>query len=55
MANRFEVVKKEAVSAAPPMFAFILRDRTTGVLYISFNGGLAPLVDRDGKPLTSLD
>lgn len=65
MDNRFEVVKYEEIplSSVNPSAGFcfdlyVLKDKVTGVLYMYnafFNtAGLTPLIDADGKPLTSL-
>ena len=51
---RFEIVRKETVSFARA--AIILRDTQTSVLYLFMEsgnaGGLTPLLDREGKPIS---
>lgn len=55
MEKRFEKISEESVGGN--IYAQVLRDRTTGVLYLCTNWGsgtgLTVLVDKDGKPLTS--
>jgi len=52
--NRFEIVLEEK----PDMMTSqrILKDKMTGVLYFyhawGYGGGLTPLIDIDGKPLS---
>ncbi len=58
MNNRFEFVKEEVLIVNDyghhTIIAFF-RDKVTGVYYISQNmDSITPLVDADGKPLTSL-
>lgn len=60
MENRFEFVKHEQVALGNEftyMDVFILRDKQTGVMYVAHNfgasGGLTPLLDKDGKPMTT--
>ena len=66
MNNRFEFVKYEKIpfssvnpGMAPSCFGlYVLKDKVTGVLYMynefTNRAGLTPLIDADGKPLTSL-
>ena len=65
MDNRFEFVKYEKIplSSVNPSASsldyfnlYVLKDKVTGVLYVysDFRAGLTPLIDADGKPLTSL-
>ena len=53
--ERFEVVLKEGSSLSDAGQTIILRDKETGVQYLwvksGYAGGLAPLLDADGKPL----
>lgn len=59
MESRFEAVKQEniAFSNGWTMEVFVLRDKQTGVMYIAERtgnaGGLTPLLDKDGKPMTT--
>jgi len=52
--NRFEIILEETIGMASGNR--ILRDKETGVLYLfhgwGYGGGLTPLLDRDGLPLT---
>jgi len=52
--NRFQIVLEEKNSKLSN--SRILRDSETGVLYLyhvwGYSGGLTPLLDNDGKPLT---
>jgi hypothetical protein len=52
--NRFEVIDTEGGFSGPSRT--ILLDTSTGVQYLFVQegnaGGLCPLLDRDGKPLT---
>ena len=52
MENRFDFVSNEYVPDVG--FLYFFRDMKTGVIYVARdnNGGLCPLVDRDGKPVT---
>ena len=54
--ERFEVVLKEGSSLTEAGQITILRDKETGVQYLwvksGYAGGLSPLLDKDGKPLT---
>ena len=54
--ERFEVLLKEGSSLSDAGQVIILRDRETGVQYLwvksGYAGGLTPLLDADGKPLT---
>jgi hypothetical protein len=54
--ERFEVVLKEGNGLTDAGQVMILRDRETGVQYLwvksGYAGGLSPLLDKDGKPLT---
>lgn len=52
--DRFEIVYKQNGFGR---FLHVLKDRNTGVLYLftahgNYGGGLCPLVDRDGRPLS---
>ena len=50
--ERFEVVSKEGGLMNTAGQILILRDKETGVQYVSgYVGGLTPLLDADGKPL----
>ncbi|MCL1823245.1 MAG: DUF6440 family protein [Oscillospiraceae bacterium] len=50
--KRFEKVQREGALEG----ALVLKDTETGVLYLfyaaGYAGGLTPLLDKDGKPLT---
>ncbi len=52
--TRFEVIESEGGFAGPSRT--ILLDTATGVQYLfvqnGYGGGLCPLLDKDGKPLT---
>ena len=52
--NRFQIVSEEKHDVMS--YSRILRDKETGILYLyhawGYGGGLTPLFDRDGKPLT---
>ena len=54
--ERFEVVLKEGSALTDAGQIMILRDRETGVQYLwvksGYSGGLSPLLDAEGKPLT---
>ncbi|MBQ6373913.1 MAG: xylan 1,4-beta-xylosidase [Clostridia bacterium] len=54
--ERFEVLLKEGSSLSDAGQVMILRDKETGVQYLwvksGYAGGLTPLLDADGKPLT---
>lgn len=53
--KRFEVISEEGNGLTSPTCTVLL-DRNTGVqyLYVSsgYGGGLTPLLDRDGRPIT---
>lgn len=53
--ERFEIVQQEGNGLTSPVRQVVL-DTTTGVQYLyvkdGYGGGLCPLIDRDGKPLT---
>lgn len=53
--NRFEVVLREGNGLTSPART-VLMDTVTGVQYLfvqdGYAGGLTPLLDRDGKPMT---
>ena len=53
--DRFQIVQEEGNSLTSN-HRMVLADTTTGVQYLfvkdGYAGGLCPLVDRDGKPLT---
>ena len=53
--GRFEVASSQSLGDRD--YVEVLRDKQTGILYLwrqQYNaGGLAVMVDRDGKPLTS--
>lgn len=53
--DRFQIVQEEG-NALTSNHRMVLADATTGVQYLfvkdGYAGGLCPLVDRDGKPLT---
>lgn len=58
MESRFEAVKQENIAFNGwTMEVFVLRDKQTGVMYIAErtgnSGGLTPLLDKDGKPMTT--
>ena len=52
--KRFEVIVEEGGFSGPSRT--ILMDTSTGVQYLfvqnGYSGGLCPLLDKDGKPLT---
>ena len=54
--ERYEVVLKEGNGLTEAGQVMILRDKETGVQYLwvksGYAGGLSPLLDKDGKPLT---
>jgi len=54
--ERFEVLLKEGSSLTDAGQVVILRDKETGVQYLwvksGYAGGLTPLLDADGKPVT---
>lgn len=53
--ERFQVVQSEGSGLTSPQRMVVL-DTATGVQYLyiqaGYGGGLCPLLDRDGKPLT---
>lgn len=50
MSNRFEfVVKEKQVIDGFQKKVYIIRDKETGVNYLTFNDGITPLLDRNGK------
>lgn len=53
--DRFEVVQQEGNGLIAPL-RMVLLDKATGVQYLfaqfGNGGGLCPLLDKDGKPLT---
>ena len=53
--DRFQIVQQEGNGLTSPQ-RMVLMDTTTGVQYLfvqsGYAGGLCPLMDRDGKPLT---
>lgn len=53
--ERFEVITKEGNGLTGPARTILL-DTVTGVQYLfvqdGYAGGLCPLLDKDGKPLT---
>ncbi len=53
--TRFEVIAKEGNGLSSPARTILL-DTSTGVQYLfvqdGYAGGLTPLLDKDGKPLT---
>lgn len=59
MDNRFEKVKQENITFDNgwSMEVFVLRDKQTGVMYLAErvgnSGGLTPLLDKEGKPVTT--
>lgn len=60
MESRFEAVKHERIAIEGwNMEVFVLRDKQTGVMYIAERtgntGGLTPLLDKDGKPMSSFN
>ena len=58
MKDRFEVVMTQGFADVHHSQMKIIRDKKTGVLYVYHqdwnSGGLTVLVDKDGKPATSL-
>ena len=54
--NRFELVRKESSSFGT--VTNILRDKQTGIHYLyygaGYGGGLTPLLDWEGKPITDM-
>ncbi|MCD8006148.1 MAG: DUF6440 family protein [Oscillospiraceae bacterium] len=53
MNDRFEIVSEQRIEKNFLYNIYILRDKQTGVLYVGcLHGGLTPLIDKDGKPLT---
>ena len=53
--TRFEVIQEEGNGLTAPTRAVLL-DKSTGVQYLfvqsGYAGGLCPLLDKEGKPLT---
>lgn len=53
--DRFQVVQQQGNGLTSPQFTVLL-DTATGVQYLftqtGYAGGLCPLLDKDGKPLT---
>ena len=53
--DRFQIVQQEGNGLSSPQ-RMVLMDTATGVQYLfvqsGYAGGLCPLVDRDGRPLT---
>lgn len=53
--DRFQVIQTEGNGLTAPQ-RVILLDTATGVQYLfassGYSGGLCPLIDRDGKPMT---
>lgn len=53
--NRFQVVQSQGSSLTSPSI-MVLQDTVTGVQYLfvseGYGGGLCPLLDKDGKPLS---
>ena len=53
--ERFEIIHQEGNGLTKPQ-CMVLMDTATGVQYLyvasGYGGGLCPLLDRDGKPLT---
>ena len=53
--DRFQIVQQEGNGLTAPQ-RMVLMDTATGVQYLfvqsGYAGGLCPLLDRDGKPLT---
>ena len=53
--DRFQIVQQEGSGLTAPQ-RMVLMDTATGVQYLfvqsGYAGGLCPLLDRDGKPLT---
>ena len=53
--ERFQIIHQEGNGLSKPQ-CMVLMDSATGVQYLfvkdGYAGGLCPLVDRDGKPLT---
>ena len=54
--DRFQVVQSQGNSLTSPSI-MVLQDTVTGVQYLyvkeGYGGGLCPLLDRDGKPLSN--
>lgn len=68
MSKRFEIVSFEQLEKEFPRekrnqyesgfvnftgYAVVLRDNQTGMMYLETKSGLTPLLDRDGKPMTT--
>lgn len=55
--DRFEIIGTQSFDGYAPHWqnVYILRDKQTGVLYLSFADGLTALLDRTGKPMTDLE
>lgn len=53
--DRFQLIQQEGNGLTSPQIQVLL-DTVTGVQYLfvqaGYAGGLSPLLDRDGKPLT---
>ncbi len=58
MDNRFELIEEEEISLGYfSMSLYVIRDKQTGVTYLSEKignaGGVTPLLDKDGKPMST--
>lgn len=59
MSNRFEIVLhenvKEAVGSSGYMnhSIYVFRDKETNMLYLETSHGLTPLLDKNGKPMST--
>lgn len=55
MENRFEPIKCETINYENGLIMniAIFRDKQSGVMYVSNFHGLTPLLDKDGKPMTT--
>lgn len=55
MENRFEPIKSETIKFENGlrMDIEVFRDKQSGVMYVSNYSGITPLIDKDGKPMTT--
>lgn len=54
--SRFIAISNESTEKMPLASSAVIKDKVTGVLYLyqqaGYGGGLTPLLDKDGKPMT---
>lgn len=51
--DEFEIKDKNGYNVVAKGYVTILRDKQTGMMYLETKSGLTPLLDRDGKPMTT--